>query len=108
MKQSFPQCPRCNIPWKTVFSWKEYDAGSLYKCSFCETRFDNINQLLIYDTFLGRDGHHLVWDFSGCNLGEPKCYYGTYDQFINDKAIILPLLSFDVSQEKLRTYLTFS
>ena len=87
-------CPRCNNNWQRenkIIYRKYCDDCNLFYCHF---------GLLVIRSFLGTDDS-LIWQYT-----IPNCIYGTGTIF--GKNTTLPWLPFNITPDKLKTYLLFT
>jgi hypothetical protein len=102
--EPFETCPRCRGPWQNSLMATLRPASG--KCDFwcvnCNIFYSVGNELLVMRDVFSND-KHLAWDFR-----YDFCYYGSYRDAVNNKALTLPWLPFDIAKEKLKLYLLFS
>ena len=92
--EEYKNCPRCNSEWSTAKD-KHYT-----ECSneSCHMRYAGN---LVMPHFLGVNGTHLVW-MAPESEETRHCLYNSLSEIVTNKAIKLPWLPFDVTQDQVR------
>lgn len=93
-RNKYPTCPRCNGDWVSGIKYQAGEAMDCKKCGMIWLPIDNV--MFIYFS----DVTYLYWDFD-----YNRCLY------INTETLAectLPLVSFQISFDKLKLYCLFS
>lgn len=98
----FESCPRCNGNWESANININDEKIPFHRCITCDINYYDNREEIALRGYL-KPSYNLVWFYN-----EKCCRYGSLEDVMYDKVLLLPWLPFSITRDRLKLLLLFS